>query len=83
MGVSTALDANGRAGGVKICSRQAALVSLLDPLRPQEEPIWSVYPQRRHLLPKARLLIDKLREELPARSFIKPRDPGLDPGSRC
>ena len=43
----------------------AALVSLLDPLRPQEEPIWAVYPQRRHLLPKVRLLIDKLREELP------------------
>ena len=35
------------------------------PLRPQEEPICAVYPQRRHLLPKVRLLIDKLREELP------------------
>lgn len=35
--------------------------------RPQEEPIWAVYPQRRHLLPKVRLLIDKLREELPGR----------------
>jgi DNA-binding transcriptional LysR family regulator len=34
-------------------------------LRPQEEPIWAVYPQRRHLLPKVRLLIDKLREQLP------------------
>ena len=45
--------------------QSGALVSLLDPLRPQEEPIWAVYPQRRHLLPKVRLLIDKLREELP------------------
>uniref|UniRef100_UPI00389AD723 hypothetical protein n=1 Tax=Sphingopyxis solisilvae TaxID=1886788 RepID=UPI00389AD723 len=48
---------------------EVALVSLLDPLRPQEEPIWAVYPQRRHLLPKVRLLIDKLREELPARKL--------------
>ncbi|HEV2598966.1 hypothetical protein [Sphingopyxis sp.] len=47
------------------CDAVGALVSLLDPLRPQEEPIWAVYPQRRHLLPKVRLLIDKLREELP------------------
>ena len=46
--------------------QSGALVSLLDPLRPQGEPIWAVYPQRRHLLPKVRLLIDKLREELPA-----------------
>ena len=45
--------------------KRCTLVSLLDPLRPQEEPIWAVYPQRRHLLPKVRLLIDKLREELP------------------
>jgi len=44
---------------------EVALVSLLDPLCPQEQPIWVVYPQRRHLLPKVRLLIDKLREELP------------------
>ena len=45
--------------------QSGSLASLLDPLRPQEEPIWAVYPQRRHLLPKVRLLIDKLREELP------------------
>ena len=45
--------------------QSGAPVSLLDALRPQEEPIWAVYPQRRHLLPKVRLLIDKLREELP------------------
>jgi DNA-binding transcriptional LysR family regulator len=46
-------------------ARDGALLSLLGPLRPQEEPLWAVYPQRRHLLPKVRLLIDKLREELP------------------
>jgi DNA-binding transcriptional LysR family regulator len=45
--------------------QSGALISLLDPLRPQEEPIWVVYSQRRHLLPKVRLLLDKLREELP------------------
>ena len=28
------------------------------------KPIWAFYPKRRHLLPKVRLLIDKLREEL-------------------
>jgi DNA-binding transcriptional LysR family regulator len=50
---------------VKPHLQSGALVSLLDPLRPQEEPIWAVYPQRRHMLPKVRLLIDKLREELP------------------
>jgi hypothetical protein len=33
---------------------KAALVSLLDPLRQQEEPIWVLYPQRRRLLPKVR-----------------------------
>ena len=42
-----------------------ALVSLLDSLRPPEEPVWAVYPQRRHLLPNVRLLIDRLRAELP------------------
>ena len=45
--------------------QSGAIVALLNPLRPQEEPIWAVYPQCRHLLPKVRLLIDKLREELP------------------
>jgi DNA-binding transcriptional LysR family regulator len=37
---------------------------LLEPLYPQEEAIWAVYPQRRHLLPKVRLPIDKFREEV-------------------
>ncbi|WP_137871342.1 hypothetical protein [Sphingopyxis sp. 2PD] len=46
-------------------SAKRRALSLVDPLRPQEEPIWAFYPKRRHLLPKVRLLIDKLREELP------------------
>ncbi|MGX5714077.1 LysR substrate-binding domain-containing protein [Sphingopyxis terrae subsp. ummariensis] len=54
--------------------QSGALVSLLDPLRPQEEPTWAVYPQRRHLLPKVRLLIDKLREELPGALWRSERD---------
>jgi DNA-binding transcriptional LysR family regulator len=38
---------------------------LLDHLRPVDEPIWAVYPQRRHLLPKVRYLLERLRSELP------------------
>lgn len=41
------------------------LVSLLDAFRAEEEPIWAVYPQRRHLLPKVRLLVDRLKADLP------------------
>lgn len=39
---------------------------LLDHVRPEEEPIWAVYPQRRHLLPKVRYMVERLRAELPA-----------------
>lgn len=41
------------------------LVPVLEEFRPQDDPIWAVYPQRRHLLPKVQRLIDKLRRELP------------------
>lgn len=37
---------------------------LLDDERPEEQPIWAVYPQRRHLMPKIRLIIEDLRREL-------------------
>lgn len=30
-----------------------------------DEPIWAVYPQRRHLLPKVSVLVEKLRAKLP------------------
>lgn len=42
-----------------------ALVPLLADFAMEDEPIWAVYPQRRHLLPKISGLIDVLRTELP------------------
>jgi DNA-binding transcriptional LysR family regulator len=39
---------------------------VLDELRPRPEPIWAVYPQRRHLLPKISRAIDYIRMELAA-----------------
>lgn len=50
------------------------LVELLPDLRAPDEPIWAVYPQRRHLAPKVRQLIITLEEQIkialsaPARS---------------
>jgi DNA-binding transcriptional LysR family regulator len=41
-----------------------SLESLLETYRPKDEPIWAVYPQRRHLLPKVQHLVDRLRIEL-------------------
>ncbi|MFC3444129.1 LysR family transcriptional regulator [Sphingobium rhizovicinum] len=43
-----------------------ALQEVLADFRPDEEPIWAVYPQRRHLLPKISGLLDLLRQQLPA-----------------
>ncbi|MBB3859231.1 DNA-binding transcriptional LysR family regulator [Novosphingobium hassiacum] len=45
---------------------EGRLVEVLTEFRPADDPIWAVYPQRRHLLPKVQRLIDKLRRELPA-----------------
>lgn len=42
----------------------SALSPVLDPYRPDDEPIWAVYPQRRHLLPKIRNVVELLRQEL-------------------
>ena len=39
---------------------------VLDEFRPAPEPIWAVYPQRRHLLPKIRHAIDHIRMGLAA-----------------
>lgn len=44
---------------------EGQLVEVLQPYRPDDDPIWAVYPQRRHLLPKVQRLIDKLRRDLP------------------
>lgn len=45
--------------------RTGALELVLADVRPQDEPIWAVYPQRRHLSPKVTALVALLRRELP------------------
>jgi len=40
------------------------LETVLDDVRANDEPIWAVYPQRRHLLPKVRKLVERMRAEL-------------------
>lgn len=45
---------------------EGQLIEVLQAHRPDDDPIWAVYPQRRHLLPKVQRLIDKLRRELPS-----------------
>jgi DNA-binding transcriptional LysR family regulator len=39
---------------------------ILADFEPAEQPIWAIYPQRRHLLPKISRFVDVLRSELPA-----------------
>jgi DNA-binding transcriptional LysR family regulator len=41
--------------------RAGRLVRILEAFRPPAEPIWAVYPQQRHLEPKVRLLVDRLK----------------------
>ncbi|HEX7781840.1 MAG TPA: LysR family transcriptional regulator [Sphingobium sp.] len=41
------------------------LTLVLDDHRADDEPIWAVYPQRRHMLPKITGFVDALRRELP------------------
>jgi DNA-binding transcriptional LysR family regulator len=41
-----------------------SLKALLEDCRPKDEPIWAVYPQRRHLLPKVRVLVERLQQSL-------------------
>ncbi len=43
------------------------LEPVLAALAPEEEPIWAVYPQRRHLSPKVGALVEHLRAQLPMR----------------
>lgn len=52
---------------------QGKLEPLLEEYAPDAEPIWAVYPQRRHLQPKISALIDLLRLELPA-ALARTRD---------
>ncbi|WP_260927651.1 LysR family transcriptional regulator [Novosphingobium sp. 9] len=44
--------------------RTGRLVRLLDDAQAEDEPIWAVYPERRHLLPKVQVVIERLREGL-------------------
>jgi DNA-binding transcriptional LysR family regulator len=44
---------------------QQGLVTLvLEDLRPADEPVWAVYPQRRHLVPKVEHVVEALEVEL-------------------
>lgn len=43
---------------------QGRLIPVLDEFKPPPEPIWAVYPHRRHLLPKVYLLVEQLKAEL-------------------
>ena len=45
--------------------RSGALELVLADIQPQDEAIWAVYPQRRHLSPKVTALVSLLRRELP------------------
>lgn len=44
--------------------RSGMIERLLEDFQPDEEPIWAVYPRRRHLSPKIRLATERLRKEL-------------------
>jgi DNA-binding transcriptional LysR family regulator len=52
---------------VRKAIRDGRLVTLLEKFEPSAQPIWAVYPQRRHLLPKVRVLVDRLKAELQSR----------------
>jgi DNA-binding transcriptional LysR family regulator len=51
---------------VRSALQDGRLVSVMDSFRPEDEAIWAIYPQRRHLLPKVRALVDRLKQDLPA-----------------
>jgi len=44
--------------------KSGAVSLVLDDAQPEDEPIWAVYPQRRHLLPKIRGVVDCLQRDL-------------------
>lgn len=52
---------------VKNHLKRGMLVSLLDEFGPQDEPVWAIYPQQRHLLPKVRGFVDLLKQQLQGR----------------
>lgn len=46
--------------------KHGMLEGVLEEFRPPNEPIWAVYPRRRHLLPKVQSVVECLRLELEA-----------------
>lgn len=44
--------------------QRGELISVLDAYKPEQEGIWALHPQNRHLSPKVRLLIEYLRDRL-------------------
>lgn len=44
--------------------RHGMLKLILEDFRPNDEPIWAVYPERRHLLPKIQQVIDWMKLEM-------------------
>lgn len=46
--------------------RHGMVEIILEDFRAKDEPIWAVYPQRRHLLPKVRAVVECLQHELAA-----------------
>lgn len=62
---------------------QGLLEEVLPDVRPADEPIWAVYPQRRHLSPKVTLFVAMLRSHLqPMLSGDAPRPvTGASPGT--
>lgn len=50
---------------VRAALADGKLVPVLADFRPADEPIWAVYPQRRHLQPKISELVRVLRKEMP------------------
>jgi DNA-binding transcriptional LysR family regulator len=47
--------------------KDGRLIAVLEEVEPAAQPIWAVYPQKRHLLPKVRVLVDRLKSELQSR----------------
>ncbi|MBB6122991.1 LysR family transcriptional regulator [Sphingobium subterraneum] len=46
--------------------KRGMVVNVLEDVRSADEPIWAVYPQRRHLLPKIQRVVECLQHELAA-----------------
>jgi len=44
--------------------KRGMVIRVLDDYQVEDEPIWAVYPQRRHLVPKVQQVVDCLRREL-------------------